>query len=323
MNGKVKNLSVDESYAKFSAMLSGEMAESEIEEFLLALKEKGETADEILGAAKAMRKLALKFDNSFPDIMDVCGTGGDGLSTLNISTAVAFVVAACGVKVAKHGNKAVSSASGSSDVVSELGIRLDSSTLEETNFVYLHAPSYHTGMKYISPVRAKLKTRTIFNLLGPLCSPAQAKRQLIGVYDANLLRPFAEVLRGLGTKKAWIVHGENGMDEISISGKTQVAELDKGAIDIFEISPEDFGLPTYPIEEIKGGDAKYNAQKMRDLFNGEKGAYRDIVLLNSADALIVADKVHTIEEGISQAAKAIDSGKANEIVYRLSNIVYR
>ena len=343
----MNNLTSQESYEKFTAMLSGKISESEIENFLLALKEKGETAEEILGAAKAMRALAVNPSLTLPSregittetplpeggeasstplpeggvgggLLDVCGTGGDGLNTLNISTAVAFIVAACGVKIAKHGNKAVSSASGSSDVLSELGIKLDAKTLEETNFCYLHAPSFHPGMKYVAPVRAKLKTRTIFNLLGPLCSPAQAKRQLIGVYDAALLRPFAEVLRGLGTDKAWIVHGNDGLDEISISTTTQIAELDKGAIDLFEISPEDFGLKSASIDEIRGGNPKQNAAEMRELFQGKKSAYRDIVLLNSAAALLVADEVETIENGIELAANAIDSGKVTELLEKLT-----
>ena len=304
----------------FAMMLSGRMHEADIEHFLLTLKNKGESADEILGAAKAMRALAVKPDIS-GELLDVCGTGGDGLDTLNISTAVALVVAACGVQVAKHGNKAVSSSSGSSDVLTELGIKFDADpvkTLAETNFAYFHAPSYHPGMQFVSPIRAKLKTRTIFNLLGPLASPAQAQRQLIGVYDAALLRPFAEVLRGLGTKKAWVVHGNDGLDEISLSGITQVAELDKGAIDMFEISPEDFGFERQPLEAIKGGDAKYNAQKMRELFAGEKSAYRNIVLINSAAALLVAEKVGNLQEAIALATSAIDSGKVSETLYKLT-----
>lgn len=313
----MNNLTTQESYAKFTAMLSGQMAAAEIEELLLALKEKGETVDEILGAAQAMREAAIN-PNLPSDVLDVCGTGGDGLNTLNISTAVAFVVAACGVKVAKHGNKAVSSASGSSDVLGELGIKLDPSTLADTNFCYLHAPSYHTGMKHVAPVRAKLKTRTIFNLLGPLCSPAQAQRQLVGVYDPALLEPFTKVLRKLGAEKAWVVHGDNGLDEISISGTTQIAELDKGAIDIFEVSPEDFGLKAASIDEIRGGDAKHNAAEMRALFDGKKSAYRDIVLMNSSAALIVAGKAESPIDGAEMAAAAIDSGKVTELLANLS-----
>lgn len=313
----MNDLPPQQAYEKFTAILSGKIAEPEIEKFLLDLKEKGETVDEIAGAAKAMREAAIN-PNLSSNVLDVCGTGGDGQNTLNISTAVAFVVAACGVPVAKHGNKAVSSASGSSDVLGELGIKLDPATLADTNFCYLHAPSYHLGMKHVAPVRAKLKTRTIFNLLGPLCSPAQAKRQLIGVYDPALLQPFAKVLRALGTEKAWVVYGNDGLDEISISTSTQICELDKGAIDSFEISPEDFGLKSASIDEIRGGDAKHNAAEMRELFKGKKSAYRDIVLLNTSAALLVAEKIETIEDGIKLASQAIDTGKVTELLEKLS-----
>lgn len=306
----------------FTRMLTGEMPEEEIERTLLEIKERGETVEEVLAAATAMRANA-KNPKLPSDVVDVCGTGGDGLHTLNVSTAVAFVLAGCGVKVAKHGNKAVSSKSGSSDIFSELGIDLvklaeaPAKALEETNLCYLHAPLYHPAMKHVAPIRAKLQTRTIFNLLGPLSNPAQAKRQLIGVYDAKLLPLFAKVLQKLGTKKAWIVHGDDGLDEISISGKTQVAELDKGAIDMFEISSEDAGLTTYPLETIKGGEVSENAKALEKLLDGDKSAYRDIVLFNTAAALIVAEKAEGFQSAVALAEKSIDSGTAKNVLTSL------
>ncbi len=256
-------------------------------------------------------------------LIDVCGTGGDGLHTLNISTAVAFVVAGTGVKVAKHGNKAVSSASGSSDVLAELGIKLDTDplkSLEETNFGYFHAPLFYPALKNVASVRAKLKTRTIFNLLGPMLNPVGAERQIIGVYAPDLLRIYAEVLRELGLKKAWVVHGADGLDEVSISGETQICEMEAGAIDNFTLVPEDAGLRRYPLEGIKGGDAKHNAEKLEALLKGEKGAYREIVLLNAASALIVAGITNDLAEGARIAAESLDSGKSLKVLEKLREI---
>jgi anthranilate phosphoribosyltransferase len=293
--------------------------DEEIGEILLALKKKGETAEEILGAINAIKKTA-SLPAPIPEALDVCGTGGDGLHTLNISTAVSLVVAGTGVKVAKHGNKAVSSASGSTDVLSALGAKIENDpvkNLTANNFGYFHAPLFYPALKTVAPVRAKLQTRTIFNLLGPLLNPVGAKYQLIGVYSPNLLQTFAKVLQKLGSEKAWIVHGEDGLDEISISGGTQICELDKGAIDMFTIYPEDAGLPRHPLESIKGGDAKHNAAALLRLLEGEKGAYRDIVLLNAAAALLVAGKTETLEDGVTLAAKSIDSGAAKGVLEQL------
>jgi len=317
--------SLDEQQATqaFEQITSGNLAQDDIAQFLLALKDKGETWQEIYAAAKTLRSKMLS-PNIPADIanqaFDSCGTGGDGLHTLNISTATAFVLAACGVYVAKHGNKSVSSKSGSADVLGELDVDITAnqdkvaSNLINNKLCFLFAPLYHPAMKHVAPVRAKLKTRTIFNLLGPLLNPLQVKRQIIGVYSPDLLEPYARVLRKLGTQKAWIVHSAEGMDEISISAKTHVAELDKGSIDIFDISPEDVGLKTLPLEQIKGGDATYNANAMLELFNGKESAYKQIVLFNAGSALLVAGKVNTIEQGIKKASTVLLNGDALKVL---------
>ena len=319
-----QNMNADEAEQLFAYVLSGKMTDDEIAEILVALKEKGETKDEILGAIRAIRSQEQIYNYIYMErwnAIDVCGTGGDGLDTLNISTAVAFVLAGSEVNVAKHGNKGVSSKSGSSDVLKELGVNIEGDQqvqMEKAHMCFMFAPLYHPVMKVVAEARAKLKSRTIFNLLGPLLNPAHTKRQLIGVYDSKYLRTFAEVLRELGTEKAWIVHGAGGLDEISISGETEICELDKGAIDTFIITPEDAGLKCHPIEAIKGGDAKYNANELRELLNGKKGAYRDIVLLNAAAALLVAEKVENLEDGVAMAAKSIDEGAALRVVDSLT-----
>ncbi len=319
----MNNLTITESEQIFTQIMSGKMPEADIGEFLLALKAKGETADEILGAVKVFRARCQMSDSGFQNVVDVCGTGGDGLNTLNISTAVAFVLAGAGVDVAKHGNKAVSSKSGSSDVLNELGMKIDADPvrqLKAARLAYFHAPNYHEAMKIVAPIRAKLQSKTIFNLLGPLLNPAHAKRQLIGVYDAKYLRVFAEVLRQLGTEKAWIVNGADGLDELSISGETQVAELANGAIDIFTVTPEDAGLKRYPLDAIKGGDAKHNAQAIIRLLDGETGAYQEIVLLNSAAALLVAGVVDDLKAGVELARRSIESGSAKKVLENLRKL---
>ncbi len=319
-----KHLTHEQAHGAFDQILSGNVEENEISEFLLALKDKGEVASEILGAARVLRAKARK--NAIPsNVLDVCGTGGDNLNTLNVSTAVAFVLAAAGVPVAKHGGKAVSSKSGSADVLRELGVNITNydkadHCFKQSNMCFMFSPDYHETMKYVASIRAKLKTRTIFNILGPLLNPAQATRQLIGVYDARLLRVFAEVLRELGTLKAWIVHGADGLDELSISGETHVVELENGTIDNFTVKPEDAGLKRHNISEISGGDAKYNALAMVELFKGKKNAYREIVLLNAAAGLIVAGKVYNLQQGVQLASEAIDSGKAMQVLEKLREI---
>ena len=316
-----KDLTAEQAEKVFDQIMSGRIDEEEITDFLLSLKTKGESSGEILGAARILR--ARSRATKIPeDVLDVCGTGGDGLNTLNISTAVAFVVAGCGVPVAKHGNRAVSSKSGSADVLHELGVNITSYERAEACFAnskmcFMFAPDYHEAMKYVSAIRIKLKTRTIFNLLGPLLNPAKARHQLIGVYSPHLLHPFAEVLRSLKSKKAWVVHGADGLDEISISGETQIAELDNGVIDTFTITPEDAGLKPGRLENIQGGNPKENAAAIIELFKGQSGTYRDIVLLNAAAGLIVAEKTHDLKEGVRLASESIDSGQAMKVLEKL------
>ncbi len=258
--------------------------------------------------------------------IDVCGTGGDGRRTLNISTAVALVVAAAGVPVVKHGNKSVSSLSGSADVLAALGVNIQATKarveqcLAEANICFMFAPLYHRAMRHVAPIRQELGFRTIFNLLGPLINPAQPKLQLMGVYDKALLRPIAEVLRSLGSKAAWVVHGEDGMDELTLSGVTHVAELKEGEINLFDIIPEEAGLARADHDAIKGGNAVNNAHELALLLAGKHSPYRDIVLLNAAAALTVADRAADLREGAAQAAAAIDEGRAKEALAHLVRI---
>lgn len=318
-----QSLSAAQCEALFTEMLGGSLEASAIEAILLALKTKGESIDEIIGAARAMRALMIPFEHAPLDAMDVCGTGGDGLKTYNISTTVAFVLAACGVPIVKHGNRAVSSASGSTDVLSALGAGLCSEPdklarcLERANICYLAAPLFHPMMKHVAPTRAKLKSRTIFNVLGPLCNPACPKFQLMGVYDESLCTPIAQVLAQLGSIAAAVVHGkQDGLDELSISGASRIAQLLEGDILSYDVSPEQAGLPLHPISALVGGDSAHNAAALLRVLEGEQGAYRDAVLLNAAGALVVADKVDDPQSGVALAAEAIDSGRACEMLAR-------
>ena len=325
-----EHLTREDSYHVFSTMLSNEnINEQEVANFLIALSDKGETAEEILGAVQILQEMAgfINVPKEFQDkLVDTCGTGGDGLNTYNISTAVAFVVSACGVPVAKHGNKSVSSKSGSSDVLSELGINIMAAKdkveqcLQEANMCFLLAPLYHQTMKNVAPIRANLKQKTIFNLLGPLLNPAKAKRQLIGVYSKNLIPTYANVLNKLRTTKAWVVHGNDGLDEISISGETFVGEISNGAIDQFEIFPQDFGLTAQELKHIQGGDPKHNALALQELLQGKKSAYMDIVLCNAASMLYIAEKVSNPLDGVELAKEAIKSGKAKLVLDKLIKI---
>ena len=261
-----------------------------------------------------MREAALKFDPGYP-VVDTCGTGGDGLHTLNISTASALVAAGGGLKVAKHGNRAMSSSSGSSDVLGILGVNLQASleqsrrALDEAGICFLFAPAHHAATRHVAPVRAELGFRTIFNLLGPLTNPAGAKRQVVGVFDSKWVEPLARVLGALGAERAWTVHGE-GLDELTTTGTTQVAEWREGGVRLFNITPEAVGLPRAALSDIQGGAPKDNALALHDLLEGKAGAYRDIVLLNSAAVFLVADKVETLREGVELAASVIDDGRA-------------
>jgi anthranilate phosphoribosyltransferase len=316
-----RNLSEELSERAFQIIMNGGATPAQIAAFLVAIRIKGETVTEIVSGAKVMQHKAHSFIAP-DDAIDTCGTGGDGKHTLNISTATAIVISACGVKVVKHGNRSVTSVSGSSDVLQHLGVnteaglKIQQKALNEIGFCYLNAPLYHSAMRYVAPIRKELGLRSVFNLLGPLANPARTKRQLLGVYDAKWLRPMAESLRALGLKKAWVVHGDDGMDEITTTTTSRVAELDNGEVREFQINPNDYGIELCDIAAIKGGLPEDNAKAMQELLSGKSNAYRDIVLLNAAAGLVVADKCADIAGGLKMAIEAIDSAKAK---YLLAN----
>jgi anthranilate phosphoribosyltransferase len=308
-------LSEAEAEAAFDVMMSGDATPAQMGGFLMALRVRGETVDELTGAAKVMRAKALRIEAP-PDAIDTCGTGGDAKGTFNVSTGVAFVVAACGVPVAKHGNRALSSRSGSSDVLGELGVNIEADmslvqqAIWDIGITFLMATRHHGAMRHVGPTRVELGTRTMFNLLGPLSNPAQAKRQLMGIFSREWLEPQAKVLARLGTERAWVVHGCDGLDELTTTGPSFVAEVNNGEVRTFTVSPADAGLPIADFKDLLGGDPARNAGAMRAMLAGEKGPFRDIVLLNAAAALIVAAKASSLEEGVVLAAGAIDSGAA-------------
>jgi anthranilate phosphoribosyltransferase len=309
----------------FAAIMDGDATPAQIGGFLMALRARGETVDEYAAAASVMRARCLAV-KAPPGAMDIVGTGGDGKGTLNISTATAFVVAGAGVVVAKHGNKNLSSKSGAADALSEIGVNVMvgpdvvERAINEIGIGFMMAPMHHPATRHVMPARAELATRTIFNLLGPLTNPAAVRRQLTGVYSRDVLRPMAETLRELGSERAWLVHGGDGTDEISIAGKTWVVELKDGAISEFEIEPSDAGLPVHPFKAIAGGTPKENAAALRALLEGAPSAYRDAVLLNAAAALVVAERANTLQEGVGLARKSIDSGAALDKAGRLAEL---
>jgi len=302
--------------------MSGRVGEDDIADFLLAIAKRNPTIPEITGAARAMRA-AMRTIEAPVGAIDLCGTGGDGHGTLNISTAVSFVVAACGVSVAKHGNRNMSSRTGAADVLEALGVKIDlepqaaQACLREAGLCFLFAPTYHTAMKYVAGARRKLGIRTIFNLLGPLCNPAGVKRQLLGVYALEWIEPIAHVLAKLGTERAWVVHGSDGLDEMTTTGITQVAVLEHGKVTRREVEPEEIGVARASLADLKGGAAEENASALRALLGGARSAYRDVVLLNAAAALIVAGKAGDLKSGAALAAEAIDSGGAKEVLAKL------
>ena len=314
-----------EAEAAFEILMSGDATPSQIGAFLMALRVRGETVDEITGATRIMRAKAIAIDAP-PGAIDTCGTGGDAAGTFNISTGAALVAAACGVPVAKHGNRALSSRSGSSDVLAALGVNLDAdmglvrTALWEAGICFLMAPRHHGAMRHVAGARVELGTRTIFNLLGPLANPAGARRQLLGVFSRQWIEPLARVLGNLGTERAWVVHGSDGLDEMTTTGPSYVAEIDAGSLRCFELMPEDAGLSTARPEQLKGGDATHNAAALRGLLAGETGPYRDIVVLNSAAALLVAGKAADLRQGAAMAADAIDGGGARRVLDALIRI---
>lgn len=324
-----KDLSQDEATRVFQIIMNGGASPAQIAAVLMGLRMKGETVAEIAGSVITMRA-KMETLNAPENCIDVCGTGGDASresgSTLNVSTAVALVVAACGVPVAKHGNKSVSSSSGSADVLTALNVNIQASkakseeALREAGICFMFAPLYHKAMRDITPVRQDLGIRTLFNLLGPLANPAKPKRQLLGVYDRTLLRPMAEVLRVLGSEKAWIVHGSDGMDELTLSGASHVCELNGNIIRQFDITPEEAGLERSAPDALKGGTPDDNAHELSLLLTGKRSAYRNVVLFNAAAALVIADRAANIRDGVDIAAQAIESKKALEILAELARI---
>lgn len=318
-----KTLDAAEAAGAFAAIMSGEAAQIHIAAFLTALAVRGAAVEEIVGAARAMRASMRKV-KAPKGTIDLCGTGGDGHGTVNISTATSLVVAACGVPVAKHGNRSASSRTGTADVLEALGVKIDvtpeaaEACLREAGFCFLFAPAYHSAMKHVAAVRRELGFRTVFNLLGPLSNPACVKRQLLGVFAAEWVEPLAHVLKELGTEKAWVVHGRDGLDELTTTAPTTVAMLEHGKIAMREVTPEEIGVSRVPLAAFKGGDAAENAAALNALLGGAKGAFRDVVLLNSAAALVVADKAADLKAGAKFAAQAIDSGAAKAVLARLA-----
>ena len=310
-----RSLGLEEARAAFEALMSGNATPAQMGGFLMALRVRGETIDEITGAAGVMRAKAAKI-RAPADAIDIVGTGGDAIGTWNVSTATSLVVAACGVPVAKHGNRALSSRSGAADVLTVLGVNTDAdfATIEraiaEARIGFMMAPRHHAAMRNVAGPRVELGTRTIFNLLGPLSNPALVRRQLVGVFAERWIEPLAATLGNLGSERAWVVHGSDGMDEITTTGPTAIAELRGGTVRRFSIAPEDAGLPRADIADLKGGTPAENGAAIMALLGGKPGAFRDIVLLNAAAALIVAEKVQTLAEGAQLAMQAIDSGAA-------------
>ena len=310
----------------FDAIMSGDATPAQTGGFLIALRMRGETVEEIAAAASVMRAKALPV-KAPGGAMDIVGTGGDGKKTLNISTAAALVVAGAGVPVAKHGNRALSSASGATDVLTALGVELSpgagqvEACLREAGMGYMAAPNHHSAMRHVMPARTEMGVRTIFNILGPLTNPAGVRRQLSGAFSADWIVPMAETLGRLGSERAWIVHGGDGTDELSIAAPSQVAALNEdGTVTTMEIAAEDAGLPQHPFEQIVGGDAAENARHLSALLDGFKGAYRDAACLNAAAALLVAGKVDTLKDGAAMAVESIDSGAARRVLENMIRI---
>ncbi len=312
-----KNLSDTQMAEMLSEIFSGNIPDTQVAAFMAALATKGETYEELAGAARAMRKKAIKIHCNASTVIDTCGTGGDGMNTFNISTTTAFVVAGCGVTVAKHGNRSISSKCGSADVLETLGVNLDvapeivEEAINEVGIGFMFAPKYHGAMRFAAKARQETKIRSIFNMLGPLTNPAAANCQLLGVYAPELTEMFANALKLIGLKRAFVVHGHDGLDEITICDSTRVSELNDGTIRTYDINPEDYFGETADQSELKGGDAVENAEITKAILNGsEKGPKRNIVLLNSAAALIAAGKAENLKEGILVAEESIDSGKS-------------
>jgi anthranilate phosphoribosyltransferase len=306
-------------------MMSGAATPSQMGGLLMALRVRGETVDEITGAVTVMREKMLRV-NAPPDAIDVVGTGGDASGSFNISTCAAFIVAGAGVPVAKHGNRALSSRSGAADVLGALGVAIElapegvARCIRDAGIGFMFAPAHHPAMKNVGPTRVELGTRTIFNLLGPLSNPAGVRRQMVGVFSRQWVEPLAQVLRNLGSEAAWVVHGSDGLDEITTSGPTHVAALEGGTVRAFTITPEEVGLTRVKPEALRGGDAKDNAQALMDVLKGKKGPYRDVAILNAAAGLIVAARAKELKEAVALATKSVDSGEAEGRLDRLIQV---
>jgi anthranilate phosphoribosyltransferase len=317
-----KPLSREEARMAFTIMMSGDATPSQIAGLLMALRVRGETVDEITGAVETMREKMLRVDAPSGAI-DIVGTGGDASGSYNISTCAAFVAAGAGLKVAKHGNRALSSRSGAADVLMALGVKIDlapdaiSRCIAQSGVGFMFAPAHHASMKYVGPTRVELGTRTIFNLLGPLSNPASARRQVTGVFSRAWVEPIAHVLKNLGCEACWICHGEGGMDEIVPSGTTWISELKGGKIGSFEITPEKVGLKRSTYKELKGGDAAHNAEALLYVLEGRPSAFRDAAVMTAGAALVVANQAESFEQGVRLAEQAIDSGKAQQTLASL------
>jgi anthranilate phosphoribosyltransferase len=318
-------LTAAEAESAFDRILSGESTPAQTAGFLMALRVRGETVDEIIGAVRAMRAKMLPVETD-PHAIDIVGTGGDNVGTWNVSTLAAILVAACGVKVAKHGNRAASSKSGAADVLTALDVKIGlppqqvARCIEEAGVGFMMAPTHHASMRHVGPVRIELGTRTIFNLLGPLSNPASVKRQVVGVFSPGWLEPIAETLRTLGSERVWVVHGADGLDELSTTGPTEVVELKDGALSRFAVSPADAGLPETSLDELKGGDPAVNAVALKSVLQGARNAYRDIAVLNAAAGLVVAERAGTLADAARMAEAAIDSGAALKTLQTLAAV---
>ncbi len=314
-------LTEEDAEAFFGAALRGEPSPAQVAAAITAMRLRGETVGEIAACARAMRRAALTLKHPH-QVIDVCGTGGTGIPTFNVSTAVAMVAAGAGLKVAKHGNRTMTRRSGSADVLTALGVNISANlgqqrrALDEAGVCFMFAPAHHGAMRHVLPIRQELGYRTVFNLLGPLANPAGAQRQVLGVFDTRWVEPLARVLGALGAERAWVVHGD-GLDEITTTGETLVAEWRAGQLRLFRVTPEAVGLPRAALADLTGGDPAANAAAIRDLLAGAPGPYRDIVLINTAAALLVADRVETLREGVEIAARSIDEGAAGAALQRL------
>ena len=315
-------LSREEAAGAFDRMMSGEATPSQMGGLLMALRVRGETVEEITGAVTTMRAKMVGV-KAPPDAVDVVGTGGDASGSFNISTCAAFIVAGAGVPVAKHGNRALSSRSGAADVLQALGVKIEltasqvSTCIRDAGIGFMFAPAHHPAMKNVGPTRVELGTRTIFNLLGPLSNPARVKRQMIGTFSKQWVEPMVQVLKNLGAESIWVVHGSDGLDEITTAGPTTVAALENGKIRTFDVSPEDAGLSRSKPEALRGGDAEHNAKALLDVLKGKPSPFRDVAILNAAAALIVAGKAKDLKQGAITAAKSIESGEAGGRLDRL------